>query len=167
MGRLSTFAVLLMIGALALAGCAEESPEDKARKEGEAFGEAVRAVLDVDSVVELKEAIRAVDEAADALSENLGPEERAQVEQLVNDVNTVLGGLRDAAVAESDEEAREATTSALQEVPTLLLSLSAIIADDSILKASAEGFIEGLGFLGLTSPLRSRSMTGRYGVAFP
>jgi hypothetical protein len=146
MGRLSTIALLFMIGALALAGCAEESPEDMARKDGKEFGEAVRAVLDVDSVEELKEAIQAVDEAADALSENLGSEERAQVERLVNDVNAVLGGLRDATVAESDEEAREAATSALAEVPTLLVSLAAISADDSILKAAAEGFIEGLGF---------------------
>ena len=103
--------------------------------------------LDVDSVEKLKEAIQAIDEAADALSANLGPEERAQVEQLVNDVNVVLGGLRDAAVAESDEEAREAATSALAEVPTLLLSLAAISADDdSIIKAAVEGVIEGLGF---------------------
>ena len=147
MGRLSTVAVLFMIGVLALAGCAEESAEDKARKDGKAFGEAVRAVLDVDSVEKLKEVIQAIDEAADALSANVGPEERAQVEQLVNDVNAVLDGLRNTAVAESDEDARAAATSALAEVPTLLLSLGAIGADDdSIIKAAVEGVIEGLGF---------------------
>ncbi len=146
MGRLSIVAVLFMIAALALAGCTEdESPEDMARDDGKAFGEAVRAVFDVDSVAELREALLAVDEAEVALVANFGPAERAQVEEIVDGVNAILDDLRAAIDADSDEVAREAARSALSEIPSLAVSIAAITSDDSLVKAAVEGFIDGLG----------------------
>ena len=146
MGRLSIFALLFMIAALALAGCTEdESPEDMARNDGKAFGEAVLAVFDVDSVAELREALLAVDEAEAALVANFGPAERAQVEEIVDSVNAILDDLRVAIDADSDEVAREAARSALAEIPSLALSVAAITSDDSLVKAAVEGFIDGLG----------------------
>lgn len=146
MPRLSIFAVLFMIAALALAGCSEDkSPEDMARDDGQAFGEAVRAVFDVGSVSELREALLAVDEAEAALLENFGPAERVEVEAVVDGVNAILDDLRTAIDADSDEAASDAARSALAEVPSLLVSLSAITSDDSLVKAAIEGFIDGLG----------------------
>ena len=146
MGRLSIFVVLFTIAALALAGCSEDkSPEDMAREDGQAFGEAVRAVFDVGSVSELPEALLAVDEAQTALLENFGPAERAEVEAIVDGVNAILDELRAAIEADSEEETREAARSALEEVPSLIVSLSSITSDDSLVKAAVEGFIDGLG----------------------
>ena len=146
MNRLSMFAVLLMIGALALVGCSEESPEEKARSDGKAYGEAVLAVFDVESADELRNALEEVDEAEAALLENFGPDERALVMRVVDDVSAVLASLRDAVEAESDEEVTAAVRSALAELPSLAVSLAALVSDDSIVKAAVEGIVEGLGF---------------------
>ena len=144
MGRLSIFAVLFMIGALTLAGCSGESPEEKARNDGKAFGEAVRAVFEIESIDELRETLQAVDEAQAELLENFGPGERALVMQIVDDVSAVLASLQDAVEAETDEEVRGAAVSALSEVPALVVSLAAITSDDGLLKAAVEGLIDGL-----------------------
>lgn len=145
MNRLTMVAVL-MIGALALVGCSEDSPEEKARQDGKAYGEAVRAVFDVESADELRDALEAVAEAEAALQENFGLEERGLVKGVVDDVSAVLANLQGAAEAESDEEVRAAVRSALEELPSLAVSLAAVTSDDSIVKAAVEGIADGLGF---------------------
>ena len=146
MNRLITIAVLLMIGALVLVGCSEESPEDEARNDGKAYGEAVRAVFGVESADELRDALEAIAEAEAALQENFGPEERALVMGIIDDVGAILASLQDAIEAESDEEVRAAVRSALEELPSLAVSIAAVSSDDSIVKAAVEGIGEGLGF---------------------
>ena len=100
----------------------------------------------MESVDELRDALEEVDEAEAALLENFGPEERALVMRVVDDVSAVLDSLRDAVDAESDEEVTAAVRSALAELPSLAVSLAALVSDDSIVKAAVEGVAEGLGF---------------------
>jgi hypothetical protein len=100
------------LAAVALAACGE-SPEDQARDDGKEIGEAVRTLVDSQSIQEAQDAIGQIRSAVAGMDGDT----RERVQEQINTQRDVLSGaVDDARSATSFEEAKTDLTGAAQQM---------------------------------------------------
>ncbi|MEL7207576.1 MAG: hypothetical protein AAGK32_04990, partial [Actinomycetota bacterium] len=125
----------------------DPSPEDEARDNGQALGEAIAGLSDVDLDGDDPEAavesqIDEIDAAANTLADQVGGEISSQLDQLEEIVVGALNEAFTAVQAGNFGLAAEAIQEGFAQLDSLLTELSA--SDDNVVKAAFDGIEQGL-----------------------
>jgi phage-related protein len=93
--RRATVIAAALVAALAVGACGD-SPEDEARDDGEAIGEAVRELDDATSPEQIQEAVADIGEAVDGMGEDARDAVREQVETQRDTLQDAAGAIQGA-----------------------------------------------------------------------
>ena len=131
----------ILAASLALAGCGE-SPEDEARDDGKAVGEATRALYDATTPEETQAAAVELRSSIEGLGEDARERVREQVETQGDTLNKAGEAYRTAAAEGGDVEgARNELRNAIQQIASQADSYRS--GNDSIANEFWRGFEDG------------------------
>lgn len=140
-------AALLASALLLLTACSNPSPESEARDDGQALGEAIAGLGDIDLDGDDPQAavdaqIDEIDEAASTLADDVGEQVRAQLDQLEEVVVEALNSAFAAVQAGDLDEAAGALSNGFSELDATLNEMAD--DEDGVVQAALEGIRDGL-----------------------
>jgi hypothetical protein len=138
-GRRTVVAALLAAAALGLAACGD-SPEDEARKDGEAIGSAMRELVDARSPEEARAAASELQQARAAVDEDTANKVRGELENAGEQVQSLVDAIGQAA-ASGSQDALQGVRSAVQNMRQQAETLQE--GDDSVVNEFWRGVSDG------------------------